>query len=117
MEPRLSPGGHLRSLRICVQSRGFGTDSYRASYARTVRAQQRRGCTGVNARVPYRATTPGGFSIIEAFKIPLNSLRAVGLFAALLFPEALIAKGSHNDDKLRRSSMNGDRKWLLSPAD
>jgi hypothetical protein len=37
----------------------------------------------VNARVPYRATTPGGFSIIEAFKIPLNSLRAVRLFAAL----------------------------------
>jgi hypothetical protein len=69
-----SSGTRLCSLRICVQSRGFGTDSYCASYART---------DDVNARVPYRAPTPGGFSIIEAFKIPLNSLRAVRLFAAL----------------------------------
>jgi hypothetical protein len=47
--------------------------------ARVVRLGRAR----VNTRVPYRATTPGGLSIIEAFKIPLNSLRAVRLFAAL----------------------------------
>jgi hypothetical protein len=51
-----------------------------------------RGCTGVNARVPYRATTPAGFSIVEAFKKPLKLARAVGLFAALSFPEVLAPK-------------------------
>jgi NAD(P)-dependent dehydrogenase (short-subunit alcohol dehydrogenase family) len=49
-----------------------------------------------DARVLYRATTPGGFSIIEAFKKPLKSLRAVRLFAALYFPEALVTNGVLN---------------------
>jgi hypothetical protein len=56
-------------------------------------------------------------SDFEAFKKPVKSPSAVGLFAALSFPEALIAKGFGTDDKWRRSSMNGGREWLLSPVD
>jgi hypothetical protein len=77
----------------------------------------RLGCVRVNARVLYRATTPRRLFDYRVSKKPLKSPSAVGLFAALSFLEALIAKGSHIDDKRRRSSMNGGRKWLLSPAD
>jgi hypothetical protein len=52
----------------------------------------------------WGATALGGFRIIEAFKKPLKSLSAVGLFAALSLLEALNAKRSHTEDKWRRSS-------------
>jgi hypothetical protein len=83
-----SPTDCLDNAPSGAHPRSSGTDDCRALCARMVHVG--RGlAVRVNARVPYRATTPGGFSIIEAFKKPLKSPSTVGLFAALSFPEAL----------------------------